>query len=480
VAVQHDGRLITVFSASNYCGRIGNTGGTMLLTPNLDYQLMEHWSPSLSELLSIEAEERAADTSGEAPPQPAAPKQLRRQFSADAEVLMQADVLEKCKDLIAGHKQLLLEDFKGVDVHSTGSVSTAAWAETLSRVIQGAVPWVDYLPHLATVEDDGSVIYKDFLSRYRVTSSASGWQSRMLASMYESISYLNLQQTLEMFDPNKDGMVSFDELRSVLSKYSFGLGDEAVDGLTRELLGGKEQVNTAELMELLNVQYREGDDGRQPPAWAAPLLEAVAKQCAMRQADSIELFQTFDGDGDGFISAVEFQAAMLKLSGHDGAGGTAEQQERVRTMLLDLAAWVDSDGDGKINYLEFISAFRIGPSNGPFAKQEKEGGSVEDLLEHLCALFYRHRWSLKHAFEYFDANSDGVLTPEEFATALRALSTMDFDEEGEGKTPKYKGALSLTSEQTERLVASLDRNADGVIDYDEFLTALQARDVSEV
>ena len=78
----------------------------MLLTPNLDYQLMEHWSPSLSELLSIEAEEKAADTSGEAPPQPAAPKQLRRQFSTDAEVLMQADVLEKCKDLIAGHKQV--------------------------------------------------------------------------------------------------------------------------------------------------------------------------------------------------------------------------------------------------------------------------------------------------------------------------------------------------------------------------------------
>ena len=34
--------------------RIGNTGGTMLLTPNLDYQLMEHWSPSLAELLKIQ------------------------------------------------------------------------------------------------------------------------------------------------------------------------------------------------------------------------------------------------------------------------------------------------------------------------------------------------------------------------------------------------------------------------------------------
>ena len=46
VAVQHDGRLITVFSASNYCGRIGNTGGTMLLTPSLDYQVSSSSKPS--------------------------------------------------------------------------------------------------------------------------------------------------------------------------------------------------------------------------------------------------------------------------------------------------------------------------------------------------------------------------------------------------------------------------------------------------
>ena len=34
VAVQHDGRLITVFSASNYCGRIGNTGGARRVRSN--------------------------------------------------------------------------------------------------------------------------------------------------------------------------------------------------------------------------------------------------------------------------------------------------------------------------------------------------------------------------------------------------------------------------------------------------------------
>ena len=50
-----------------------------------------------------------------------------------------------------------------------------------------------------------------------------------------------------------------------------------------------------------------------------------------------------------------------------------------------------------------------GDVEGDDAEGDKET-AIDLLLEHLCTLFYRHRWSLKHAFEYFDANSDGVLT----------------------------------------------------------------------
>ena len=66
------------------------------------------------------------------------------------------------------------------------------------------------------------------------------------------------------------------------------------------------------------------------------------------------------------------------------------------------SGWLDRDGDGRINYFEFISAFRVSPAGAEAdeaaaaAADESLGTVVLDqLLEHLCALFYRHRWSLK-------------------------------------------------------------------------------------
>ncbi|KAL3901080.1 MAG: hypothetical protein SGPRY_012340, partial [Prymnesium sp.] len=140
--VQHDGRLITIFSASNYCGRIGNTGGTMLISPQLDYQLMEHWAPSVSELLELEAAEAAAAESSSEEAKEAAkllpaadePQRRQRRFSVEAGRLMAADLIKKMKELICTHKSQLLAFFEAADEKGDGLISIDVWLQGVREV----------------------------------------------------------------------------------------------------------------------------------------------------------------------------------------------------------------------------------------------------------------------------------------------------------------------------------------------------------
>ncbi len=196
----------------------------------------------------------------------------------------------------------------------------------------------------------------------------------------------------------------------------------------------------------------------------------VSKQCAARRSSSLELFRSFDKDGDGFVSFSEFQQAMLQLGGH--ATSAPDQAERVSQMLLDLAAWVDRNDSGTINYMEFCSAFRIGVHESQSKAASHGTNLIDQIVEQLCSLLHAHHWSLKRAFDYFDANGDGVLSPEEFRTAVQSLSSME-------AAPGEESPLRLSPEQTDRLIASLDRDGDGVIDYEEFLEAIGPRDALE-
>ena len=54
------------------------------------------------------------------------------------------------------------------------------------------------------------------------------------------------------------------------------------------------------------------------------------------------------------------------------------------------------------------------------------------------------------ASQYFDANSDGVLTPEEFSTALTALSSLSIDEgEAQNEPAGQRSSLVLLGGQYE-------------------------------
>ncbi|CAL9040804.1 calcium-dependent protein kinase 15-like [Musa acuminata AAA Group] len=139
-----------------------------------------------------------------------------------------------------------------------------------------------------------------------------------------------------------------------------------------------------------------------------------------------EMFKSIDTDNSGTITYEELKAGLPKL----GNLGIKISESEVR-QLMEAA---DVDGNGSIDYIEFITATMH------MNRMEKE--------DHL----YR-------AFEYFDEDKSGYITVEELEQALKKYNM------GDEKTIK-------------EIITEVDTDRDGRINYDEFATMMR-KDSSE-
>lgn len=140
------------------------------------------------------------------------------------------------------------------------------------------------------------------------------------------------------------------------------------------------------------------------------LLQYMANTISDEEMQTFKkIFSSLDENGDGVITINEFKKAMSK-GGHSMSGDELEK-------LLKL---VDVDGDGNLSYQELVMA----------SVQRKISAKEERLWETFCKL---------------DLNGDGMLTAEEIEKVLGA-------------------------KEARAIIAEVDSNGDGVINYDEFIT----------
>ena len=135
-----------------------------------------------------------------------------------------------------------------------------------------------------------------------------------------------------------------------------------------------------------------------------------------------EMFVKLDTDSNGFLTLEELEAGMqdIALIFH-------LEEPDVREMLRAA----DVNGDGRIDYTEFISA--------AFQK---------DML--------LSTKNLQGAFRMFDADGDGTVSKEELKLVFGG------------------GHVSQRGEQVwDEIMAEVDKNNDGVISYDEFENAMK-------
>jgi calcium-dependent protein kinase len=155
---------------------------------------------------------------------------------------------------------------------------------------------------------------------------------------------------------------------------------------------------------------------RQRNKFMKAALHAIASQLDGRQIRGLRnVFVSLDANGDGLLAAGELRKGLnqagIVLGGPD---------------IEDIVDGVDVDGNGEINYSEFLAA--------TMAKSHY-------MQEDVC-------W---RAFNLFDLDRDGKITSKELKNFLYKTSTQSAAE----------------------LVSSADSNGDGSVDFQEFMTMLR-------
>jgi len=132
-------------------------------------------------------------------------------------------------------------------------------------------------------------------------------------------------------------------------------------------------------------------------------------------AEFKEAFSLFDKDGDGTITTKELGTVMRSLG-----------QNPTEAELQDMINEVDADGNGTIDFPEFLTMM---------ARKMKDTDSEEEIRE---------------AFRVFDKDGNGFISAAELRHVMTNL--------GE----------KLTDEEVDEMIREADIDGDGQVNYEDF------------
>ena len=203
----YDGKLFTVFSASNYCGIVGNKGAFMVFEKNMEFRTIQ---------FEAKPKEKMA--------------RYRMRHAA-----IENDVISKLLRRIAQHRLALVDHYQRMDKEGDGLISRLQWAEGLKAVLQLNIPFLEFQGYLGLPKlgvhgvQQGMVDYMSFLERYRINLRISSDESQVeikeedldkdAQKAMEKLTQLlyknrfELQSLFRYFDVNGDGIISLPEFK---------------------------------------------------------------------------------------------------------------------------------------------------------------------------------------------------------------------------------------------------------------------------
>uniref|UniRef100_UPI00398EBFAC serine/threonine-protein phosphatase with EF-hands 1 isoform X2 n=1 Tax=Pristiophorus japonicus TaxID=55135 RepID=UPI00398EBFAC len=205
----HSGKVITIFSASNYYEECSNRGAYVKLGPDLVPRFVQYRVSKCTRRLT-----------------------LQQRVS-----VVEASALKSLREKLYAHKSEVIAAFKQHDQDYTGRITTSQWASAVESVLHLHLPWRTLRPRLVRVTADGSVEYLSSFEDLQIEQPMKEVQPNLIETMYRHRA--DLEIIFGMIDKDHSGMLSIEEFRQTWKLFSshlhINMDDQCIDDLARSI-----------------------------------------------------------------------------------------------------------------------------------------------------------------------------------------------------------------------------------------------------
>ncbi|XP_023535368.1 calcium-dependent protein kinase 29 [Cucurbita pepo subsp. pepo] len=185
-------------------------------------------------------------------------------------------------------------------------------------------PWLKIEGEASSKPIDSAVLIR--MKQFRAMNKFKQLALKVIAQNLSEEELKGLKQMFKNIDTDRSGTITFDELKTGLSRLGSRLSEHEI----------KQLMDAADVDKNGTIDYGE-------------FITATMHRHRLDKEENIyNAFRFFDRDGSGFITRDELRQAMTQYGMGD--------EDTIDEIIND----VDIDGDGKINYEEFVNMISKG------------------------------------------------------------------------------------------------------------------------
>ena len=510
ISFHHNQKLVTIFTASNYCGTSQNYGGVAVFTPTLfpalalNRTVFEHWAPPLSIIRDLLGKHQNAtqDVRLFIAHEIESERAPIERASAGTLTHLEQKVGEYVASLIVFHKRQLWTamSLKPRQLRSglQFAISVEEWMDVCNRSIGHHFPWGSLISQMEIdLVGNDKIDYVSFLNRFKANvrfgdSLVDTWESAVVRGFFhELVSKDVVVQKMLMDELARSDSILPDRLRAIITTACPSITGAQASIFVQSLqeCGSSDMIEISSFFKCMSEYIRSyfslldaAPDSVPSESVVQTGRDAIGFFIALREA--ILERRTHYGGKDPIIG---FYQAVLAGGDSDSLCVSAEEAgQRLETALTSLGmrkfsgaatkslAFVSADEneigaitshDIVVSLTRFYAACYIdGSSSGQVVSAR--------IAEHANAAIYFHRNALRCACVHLDKPRSGQIDRHAFQRALVALNA---SLDAEWKLTKHQLRCVIeyirwqedTTEEGGSVIQDQDRVL--VIEYDIFL-----------